>query len=122
MFHYKANWSQVLIFYKQTAQGFCIPSILWLLLLNGACLGVYVYHASTFAVILMAEPYNFKSSWLGWVQLVQVLDCVLLIPIVGYGSDLLVKRLSAWRKGMFVVRRQAIVFWRYSETNTLATA
>ncbi|CAG9953684.1 unnamed protein product [Clonostachys rosea f. rosea IK726] len=102
MFHYKANWSQVLIFYKQTAQGFCIPSILWLLLLNGACLGVYVYHASTFAVILMAEPYNFKSSWLGWVQLVQVLDCVLLIPIVGYGSDLLVKRLSAWRKGMFV--------------------
>lgn len=30
------KWSILLTFYKQVLQGLCVPSILWLLLLNGA--------------------------------------------------------------------------------------
>ncbi|KDN63937.1 putative major facilitator superfamily transporter [Colletotrichum sublineola] len=101
IFHFKPDWSQTVTFYKEAAQSLCLPNILWMLLLNGAFLGIYVYQASTFATILMSPPYHFKYDWLGYVQLVQVLDCVILVPLLGYGSDMLVQALSTWRNGVF---------------------
>ncbi|KAM0816190.1 putative Major facilitator superfamily (MFS) profile domain-containing protein [Seiridium cardinale] len=62
-------------------------------------LQVYLYQASTFAQILMSPPYLFQSSYFGWVQLVQVLDCVGMVPLLWYGSDRVVKFTSRWRKG-----------------------
>jgi hypothetical protein len=105
IFHSKPNWMATVKFYKRTAQGLVIPTIFWLLLLNGAFLGVYVYQASTFATILMRPPYLFRTEWLGFVQLVQVLDCVLMIPLLGLGSDLICKFLSRQRDGLFQVSR-----------------
>ncbi|KAF7554868.1 hypothetical protein G7Z17_g2579 [Cylindrodendrum hubeiense] len=101
MFHSKPNWKATIGFYKETAQALVIPTIMWMLLLNGAFLALYVYQASTFATILMQPPYSFKSEWLGYVQLVQVLDCVIMVPLLGYGSDFLVKTISRRRNGIF---------------------
>ncbi|SPO43840.1 related to HOL1 protein [Moesziomyces antarcticus] len=101
LFHFKPVWSETFTFYKDTFKSLAIPSILWLLLLNGAFLGIYVYQASTFAQVLMSPPYLFKFAYLGWVQLVQILDCVLLVPVLGYGTDLLAKVMCRWRKGVF---------------------
>ncbi|KAH7176915.1 major facilitator superfamily domain-containing protein [Dactylonectria macrodidyma] len=101
IFHFKPNWKATIIFYKETAQALALPTIMWMLLLNGAFLALYVYQASTFAVILSMPPYLFKSAWLGFVQLVQVLDCVIMVPLLGFGSDYLVKRLSRHRNGVF---------------------
>ncbi|KAK1984498.1 major facilitator superfamily transporter [Colletotrichum cereale] len=109
IFHFKPDWSQTVTFYKETAQALCLPNILWMLLLNGAFLGIYVYQSSTFATILMSPPYLFKNEWLGYVQLVQVLDCVLLVPLLGYGSDMLVRTLSRWRNGTFQPEYRLIV-------------
>lgn len=36
------------------------------------------------------------------MQLVQVLDCAILIPLLGYGTDFLVKGMSKWRRGIFL--------------------
>ncbi|KAK1962780.1 major facilitator superfamily transporter [Colletotrichum sublineola] len=109
IFHFKPDWSQTVTFYKEAAQSLCLPNILWMLLLNGAFLGIYVYQASTFATILMSPPYHFKYDWLGYVQLVQVLDCVILVPLLGYGSDMLVQALSTWRNGVFQPEYRLIV-------------
>lgn len=103
VFHFSPAWSQTVTFYKETLQALCLPSMLWMLLLNGTFLGLYVYQASTFATILTSPPYAFRFDWLGWVQLVQVLDCVILVPLLGYGSDLLARRMSTWRSGVFQV-------------------
>ncbi|KAF6804500.1 major facilitator superfamily transporter [Colletotrichum sojae] len=101
IFHSSPRWSQAVTFYKETLQALCLPSMLWMLLLNGTFLGIYVYQASTFATILTSPPYGFKFDLLGWVQLVQVLDCLILVPILGYGSDLLARKMSTWRNGVF---------------------
>src|SRR5262249_5785736 len=93
VFHFKPNWNEVLVFYKETAQGLCIPTMLWLLLLNGACLGVYIYQVSTFAPVLMGPPYSFSFDALGWVQLFQVGDVLFLICILGYGADYAAKKM-----------------------------
>lgn len=75
-----------------------------MLLINGTFLGIYVYQASTFATILMAPSYLFQTEWLGYVQLVQVLDCVIMVPLLGYGSDILARKMSTWKNGVFQVR------------------
>lgn len=103
LFHGRPEWNATRAFYRESAKGLCLPTIFWLLLLNGAFLGVYVFQASTFANILMAPPYDFNVELLGYVQLVQVLEAVLLIPVLGYGSDFLVKTMSRWKHGVFQV-------------------
>ena len=101
VFHFKPDWWSTVQFYKETAQGLAIPTIFWLFLLNGAYLGVYVYHASTFAQILSKPPYLFKNQWLGIVQLTQVVVASLVVPLLGYGSDVIVKMMSKFHKGVF---------------------
>ncbi|KAK1584962.1 LOW QUALITY PROTEIN: uncharacterized protein LY79DRAFT_591822 [Colletotrichum navitas] len=101
IFHFKPDWIQTVTFYKETAQSLCLLSIVWMLWLNGAFLGIYVYQSSTFAVISMAPPCLFQYRSLGYVQLVQFLDCALFVPLLGYGSDMLVRALSKWRNGTF---------------------
>ncbi|KAL0941670.1 major facilitator superfamily transporter [Colletotrichum truncatum] len=101
IFHFKPEWRQTLVFYKETFQSLCLPNIVWMLLINGTFLGIYIYQASTFATILMSPPYSFQSEWLGYVQLVQVLDCVIMVPLLGYGSDILARMMSTWKNGIF---------------------
>lgn len=102
--HFKPEWKRTLVFYKETFQSLCLANIVWILLLNGTFLGIYVYQASTFATILMSPPYSFQPGWLGYVQLVQVLDSVIMVPILGYGSDLVARSMSTRRNGLFQVR------------------
>ncbi|OHF02535.1 major facilitator superfamily transporter [Colletotrichum orchidophilum] len=109
IFHFKPEWKQTLIFYKETMQSLWLPNIVWMLLLNGAFLGIYIYQASTFATILMAPPYSFKYDWLGYVQLVQVIDCVVMVPLLGYGSDMLARAMSNWKNGTFQPEYRLII-------------
>ncbi|KAF2009453.1 major facilitator superfamily transporter [Aaosphaeria arxii CBS 175.79] len=101
VFHFKPDWKATVVFYKETLQCLIIPNVFWLLCLNGAFLGLYVYQASTFAQLLMPPPHLFTSMELGYVQLVQIADCMILIPVLGYGADFLVKSMSRWRDGIF---------------------
>ncbi|CAI7639705.1 unnamed protein product [Penicillium bialowiezense] len=89
------------LFYKQALQGFCVPTILWLLLLNGAHLGVYVFQASTFSSILMVPPYNFAFTSLGYVQAGQLVTCLIFLPLLGYGGDFTIRVLSRRNNGIY---------------------
>lgn len=101
LIHSKPDWWATVRFYKETGQGLLIPTLFWLLCLNGAYLGVYVYHASTFAQILAQPPYLFKNQWLGLVQLSQVVAASAIVPILGYGSDFVVKMMSRKHRGVY---------------------
>jgi hypothetical protein len=88
-------------FYKQLLQGLLIPTIFWLLVLNGAHLGVYVFQASTFAGTLMSPPYSFAFEALGYVQAGQIVCCLVFLPLLGYGSDLVIKYFSRRNGGLY---------------------
>ncbi|KAH8900668.1 major facilitator superfamily transporter [Thozetella sp. PMI_491] len=107
--HFKPNWKATISFYKDAALGLALPNIFWMLLINGTFLGVYIYMASTFATILMSPPYLFKTDWLGYVQLGQVLDCLLLVPL-GYGSDWVVKWMSGRNDGVHQPEYRLLTF------------
>ncbi|KAJ5466694.1 hypothetical protein N7539_009423 [Penicillium diatomitis] len=100
-FSTKPTLREIPTFYKQLLQGFCIPTILWLLLLNGAHLGVYIFQAATFAGILTAPPFGFSFESLGYVQAGQLVDCLVFLPLLAYGSDLVIKHLTARNDGLY---------------------
>ncbi|EUC46991.1 hypothetical protein COCMIDRAFT_91283 [Bipolaris oryzae ATCC 44560] len=101
VFHHKPVWSRVTDFYIDTGKGFFIPTIFWILLFNGAFLGVYIYQSSTFAVILTQPPYKFAFGVLGWVQIFQIAVVMVLIPLLGYGTDRFSKWMSKRSGGVF---------------------
>lgn len=103
LFHGKLDWRGAILFYKDVAQSLILPPILWIFVLNGAFLGLYIYQASTFAQILVMPPYSFSPELLGWVQLVQIIDCLIAVPILGFGSDMICKLMSRRNKGVFEV-------------------
>ncbi|KAK6716658.1 hypothetical protein SNK04_007610 [Fusarium graminearum] len=101
LFHGKFDWPSALHFYQDVGKSLILPPILWIFILNGAFLGLYIYQASTFAQILVMPPYGFSPELLGWVQLVQIVDCLIAVPILGYGSDLICKFMSRRNGGVF---------------------
>lgn len=94
------DWSQIIQFYKHLLQCCCVPSMVWILILNGAYLGLYVIGASTFASVLLAPPYNFAFESLGFVQAGQIVDSILFLPL-GYGTDYIIKLMTRWNKGLY---------------------
>lgn len=76
-------------------QSSCVPAILWILLLNGAWLGIHIFDAGTFPGILLALPYLLSFQDLGSVQAGQIVVCLIFLPLLGYGSDLIIRLMSA---------------------------
>ncbi|CAK7197859.1 hypothetical protein SEUCBS139899_000509 [Sporothrix eucalyptigena] len=94
IFSVKPHWPSLVQFYKDTFYGLAIPSAVWMVLINGAFLGVYVFQSSTFANVLTAPPFSFREGLLGFIQMAQIIDCLIMLPLMGYGSDILVKWMS----------------------------
>lgn len=95
------DWTILLEFYKQLLQGLCVPPIVWLLLLNGAYLGIYIFEASTFSAVLLSPPYLLSFEALGYVQAGQIIVCLIFLPLLGYGSDLVIRVMSARNAGTY---------------------
>lgn len=104
-------WSQLPLFYKHFVQGLCVPSITWLFLLNGAFLSLYVFQASTFAQVLLSPPYLFSFEALGYVQAAQVVGTAVFLPVLGYGSDWIIKFMSKRRGGVYSPEYRLIPLW-----------
>jgi hypothetical protein len=62
---------------------------------------MYVFTASTFATVLVPPPYGFAFNSLGYVQAGQIVCFMVFLPLAGYGSDWLIKRLSRRNDGVF---------------------
>lgn len=97
----QGSWGMIPYFYLDCLKAFCHPMILWPLFLNGAFLGVYAFQAAIFATVLMSPPYLFRFQNLDYVQGAQIFDCIVFLPLLGYGSDILIRRMSRRNGGMY---------------------
>ncbi|KAK4959090.1 hypothetical protein LTR10_003889 [Elasticomyces elasticus] len=111
IFSVKPRWVEFLECYKHIGQGFCVPSMFWLLLMNGSFLGLYIFEASTFAGVLLSPPYSFSFNSLGYVQAGQVLSCLIFLPVLGYGSDWVVRVMSRRNGGNFKPEYRLLPLW-----------
>jgi Major Facilitator Superfamily len=98
--HGKPNWKAATDCYYQMAQCILFPNILWVVLMNSAVLGIYVVMVTEFAGILVAPPYKFPFTSLGFVQGGQIVVSILLVPILGWGGDLLTRVMAKRNNGL----------------------
>lgn len=82
------------------AQCLLFPNILWVVLLNSVALGIYVISVTEFGSILSSPPYSYPSSALGLVQGGQIVVSFILVPVLGYGGDMLTKWIAKYRNGV----------------------
>ncbi|RDW69865.1 putative synaptic vesicle transporter SVOP-2 [Coleophoma cylindrospora] len=100
IFHGPADWNALVTCLVQMIQCLSFPNILWVVLMNSTVLGIYVIMVSEYAGILSAPPYNFAFTSLGYVQTGQIAMAVIMIPVLGYGGDLLTRKLAERRGGV----------------------
>ncbi|KAH8179180.1 major facilitator superfamily protein [Sarocladium implicatum] len=94
LFSKRDPWKSVGTFYWQLLQGFFIWPIFLIFLINGAYLGIYVFQSATFAQVLIMPPYSVDFIYLCFVQGAQIIVSLICLPVLGYGSDAVVKFLS----------------------------
>lgn len=94
LWHGHAHWMNALTCWKQMAQVILFPNVFWLVLVSGAFLGIYVVTSGLFSLILTVPPHNWSFDLLGFVFAGQAVITLIIIPISGYGSDMLVSFMS----------------------------
>ncbi|KAI1869941.1 uncharacterized protein JN550_005531 [Neoarthrinium moseri] len=72
---------------------FFFPTVLWAFVLNGTALGAMISISATQATVLLAPPYSWSSSSISYVNAGQIVVGIIAIPLLGYGSDFMIK----WR-------------------------
>lgn len=67
------------------------PDMLWGFLLNGLTLGVNIAIGTTYGNILGAAPYSWPAENISFANAGQIVVSLLSLPILGWGSDALVR-------------------------------
>lgn len=101
IFSIKPDWSITKTFYMDLLRGLAIPTMFWLLLLNGAFLGLYIITTGTFAGILIPPPFSWSFQNLGYVFVSQIIVCVIFLPLLGHGNDYVIKLMSKANGGVY---------------------
>jgi hypothetical protein len=69
------------------------PNVFWALCLNGLCLGANIAIGTTYGGIVTGKPYNWSQDSASYVNAGQIVVAIIALPLLGHGSDKLVK----WR-------------------------
>lgn len=69
------------------------PNVFWALCLNGLTLGANIAIGTTYGSIVTAAPYNWSQDSASYVNIGQIVVAIVALPLLGHGSDKLVK----WR-------------------------
>ncbi|CAK7219757.1 hypothetical protein SBRCBS47491_003958 [Sporothrix bragantina] len=91
LFVYKPDWSEATRTIYRMFTVMFFPDIMWGFLLNGLTLGVNVAIGTTYGAILEAAPYSWPSQNVSFATAGQIIVSFLSLPILGWGSDWIVK-------------------------------
>lgn len=69
------------------------PNVFWALCLNGLTLGANIAIGTTYGNIVTAPPYHWSQDSASYANCGQIVVAIIALPLLGHGSDKLVK----WR-------------------------
>ncbi|KAG4435696.1 hypothetical protein IFR05_008831 [Cadophora sp. M221] len=92
-----ADWSEAISCVKHQCQLFFFPDVFWVFSMNGIFLGVNIAMGLTYGNIL-GEAYHWAHQYISIAMAGQIVVAFVCIPMLGYGSDFIVK-FMARRKG-----------------------
>ncbi|GLA19471.1 hypothetical protein AnigIFM62618_007582 [Aspergillus niger] len=96
----KPQWTETWDVLRQTFELLFFPNVLWALLLNGLTIGVNVAIGTTYSTILADPPYNWPDSSASYINCGQIIVAIVALPLLGHGSDYLVKYFANRNNGI----------------------
>ncbi|KAI9035857.1 putative MFS transporter [Aspergillus affinis] len=96
----KPEWIKVWEVLRQTFELLLFPNVLWALLLNGITIGTNIAISTTYSTIVSSPPYNWPDSSASYVNCGQIVVAIAALPLLGHGSDYLIKYFARRNGGM----------------------
>ena len=84
---------------------------MWAFCLNGFTLGVNIAIATTYGNILTAAPYNWPQKYASYVNTSQIVVALLALPLLGNGSDYLIKWRARRNGGVHEPEARLLLLW-----------
>ena len=84
------DWSEAIHCLKHMFQLFFFPNVFWVFSMNGIFLGVNIAMGLTYGNIL-SGPFHWADKYISVAMAGQIVVAFLCVPMLGYGSDFIVK-------------------------------
>ncbi|KAJ5144880.1 hypothetical protein N7448_002272 [Penicillium atrosanguineum] len=94
------EWYKAVDVLNQTFQLVLFPNVFWALCLNGLTIGVNIAIGTTYSTIITGAPYNWPDSSASYVNCGQIVVALVALPILGAGSDKLIRWRARRNDGM----------------------
>ncbi|OJJ07523.1 hypothetical protein ASPVEDRAFT_155358 [Aspergillus versicolor CBS 583.65] len=104
----KPDWVKVWEVLRQTFELLLFPNVFWALCLNGLTIGTNIAIGTTYATILQAPPYNWPNRSTSYVNCGQIVVALAALPVLGHGSDYIVKYFAKRNNGLHEPERRII--------------
>lgn len=75
------------------------PNVLWATLINGVAIGQMVSIAASCYTVLMGG-YGWQAKYVSFVNMGQIVVSFIALPLLGFGSDHLIRYMAKHRKGI----------------------
>jgi len=99
LFVNEADWKEAFSCIKHQCQLFFFPDVFWVFTMNGIFLGVNIAMGLTYGNIL-GEAYHWASKYISVAMAGQIVVAFIAVPMLGYGSDFIVKFMARRHGGM----------------------
>ncbi|KAK4054340.1 hypothetical protein OIO90_003573 [Microbotryomycetes sp. JL221] len=100
LFSAEISWGEAWGVIKHMCQMILFPNVLLVILGNSWFLGINIAQGTTYATVLEAPPHNWAPSAAGYAQGGQIVVAFILLPMVGFGSDWLIKFMARRNNGI----------------------
>ncbi|KAL3419174.1 major facilitator superfamily transporter [Phlyctema vagabunda] len=99
VFVHKADWSEAISCVKHQCQLVFFPDVFWIFSMNGVFLGINIATGLTYGNILTGF-YHWSSKYVSVAQGGQIVVAFVCIPMLGYGSDMIIKSMARRHGGI----------------------
>lgn len=93
------DWMEAVLCLKHMGQMLFFPNVFWAFAMNGVFLGVNIATGLTYGNIL-SESFGWADQYISVAQAGQIVVAFICIPMLGYGSDFIVKFMSRRHVGV----------------------
>ncbi|RDW87857.1 hypothetical protein BP5796_03551 [Coleophoma crateriformis] len=95
----KPDWMEAVHCLKHMAQLFFFPNVAWVYAMNGVFLGVNIATGLTYGNILSGN-FGWADKYISVAQAGQIVVAFICVPMLGYGSDWIVKLAARRNRGI----------------------
>ncbi|KAF7455593.1 MFS general substrate transporter [Pyrenophora tritici-repentis] len=105
------DWVEGWYGFVHTFQILLFPNVLWAFCLNGLTIGINIAIGTTYGAIVTHPPYNWGNDAASYVNAGQVVVAFVALPLLGNGSDKIIKWRAKRNDGFHEPENRLLVLW-----------